>query len=109
VKVATTLAAAFIVTAQVPVPEQPEPDQPAKVEPDEGAAVSVTSVAGANSAAQVAPQEIPAGLEVTVPVPLPPRETTSVFWHAPATHFAPFAQVLPQPPQLALSVFVSAQ
>jgi len=43
-KVAVTDVAAFIVTEQVPVPEQPPPLQPAKVEPPAGAAVSVTDV-----------------------------------------------------------------
>jgi hypothetical protein len=42
-KVAVTDVAAFIVTEQVPVPEQ-APLQPAKVEPPAGAAVSVTTV-----------------------------------------------------------------
>ena len=39
-----TDVAAFMVTAQVPVPEQPPPLQPANVEPPAGAAVSVTTV-----------------------------------------------------------------
>jgi hypothetical protein len=43
-KVAVTDVAAFIVTEQVPVPEQPPPLQPANVEPPAGAAVSVTDV-----------------------------------------------------------------
>jgi len=43
-KAAVTEVAALIVTEQVPVPEQPPPLQPAKVEPPAGAAVSVTDV-----------------------------------------------------------------
>jgi hypothetical protein len=43
-KVAVTDVAAFIVTEQVPVPEQPPPLQPAKVDPPAGLAVSVTDV-----------------------------------------------------------------
>jgi hypothetical protein len=43
VKAAPTLAATFKVTLQLPVPEQ-APLQPAKVEPEAGAAVSDTSV-----------------------------------------------------------------
>jgi hypothetical protein len=42
--VAVTERAWLIVTAHVPVPEQPSPDQPSKVQPALGAAVSVTSV-----------------------------------------------------------------
>ena len=41
--VAVTVWAEFIVTVHVPVPEQP-PDQPVKVDPEAGAAVSVTGV-----------------------------------------------------------------
>ncbi len=43
-KVAVTDAAAFIVTAHVPVLEQPPPLQPVKVDPPAGLAVSVTTV-----------------------------------------------------------------
>ena len=43
-KVAVTVMAEFMVTVQVLVPEQPPPDQPAKVAPVEGAAVRVTLV-----------------------------------------------------------------
>ena len=42
--VAVTDITPFIVIVQVPVPEQVFPDQPAKVEPEEGVAVSVTLV-----------------------------------------------------------------
>src|ERR1035438_4456233 len=44
--VAVTLRLEFIVTVQVPVPEQ-APDQPAKVEPGFGVAVNVTTVQSA--------------------------------------------------------------
>src|SRR5438093_1106081 len=70
-KVAVTVVAALSVTVQVPVPEQPPPLQPVKVEPAAGAAVKVTAVPLAYVAAQVAPHEIPAGALVTVPVPAP--------------------------------------
>src|SRR5207302_782519 len=63
-KVAVTVCAAFIVTVQVPVPEQPPPLQPVKVEPAAGAAVKVTAVPLANAAAQVVPQAMPAGVLV---------------------------------------------
>ena len=44
VNVAVTLLAWVMETVQVPVPEQPEPDQPVKVEPPAAAAVKVTEV-----------------------------------------------------------------
>ncbi len=42
--VAVTFVSAFMVTVQVPVPEQPPPLQPANAEPAAGWAVSVTWV-----------------------------------------------------------------
>src|SRR5437879_1596426 len=78
VKVAVTARAALIVTVQVPVPVQLPPLQPLKVEPAAGAAVRVTAVPLANEAAQVAPQETPAGALVTVPLPAPALLTVSV-------------------------------
>jgi hypothetical protein len=65
-KVAVTVVRAFNVIVQVPVPEQPPPLHPPKPGPE---AVSVTDVPLLNEAIQVAPQLIPAGLDVTVPVP----------------------------------------
>src|SRR6267142_2525624 len=78
VNVAVTLWATLMVTVQVPVPVQPPPLQPVKVEPATGAAVRVTIVPIENEAEQVAPQEMPAGLLVTVPPPLPDLETVNV-------------------------------
>src|SRR5438094_7936356 len=75
--VALTVVAALTVTVQVPVPTQPPPLQPAKVEPAAGAAVKVTAVPLANAAEQVAPQETPAGALVTVPLPAPALLTVS--------------------------------
>ena len=77
-KVAVTVVAAVSVTVQVPVPEQPPPLQPVKVEPAAGEAVKVTAVPLANAAEHVAPQEMPAGALVTVPVPAPLGLTVSV-------------------------------
>jgi hypothetical protein len=56
------------------VPEQPPPDQPAKVEPETGVAVSVTDVPDANEAPQVEPQLMPPEELVTVPEPVPDLE-----------------------------------
>ena len=77
-KVAVTVVAAESVTTQVPVPEQPPPLQPVKVEPAAGVAVNVTAVPLAKLAEQVAPQLIPTGALVTVPLPVPALLTVSV-------------------------------
>jgi hypothetical protein len=76
VKVAVIACAALIVAVHVPVPEQP-PLQPVKVEPAAGVAVSVTAVPEVKEVEQVAPQEIPAGELVTVPLPVPALATVS--------------------------------
>ena len=78
VKVAVTVVAAETVTVQEPVPEQPPPVQPVKEEPAAGAAVRVTAVPLGKFAAQVAPQLIPAGELVTVPLPVPDGVTVRV-------------------------------
>src|SRR5439155_368880 len=70
-KVAVTVVAAESVTVHAPVPEHPPPSQPVKVEPAAAVAVSVTAVPLVKLAEQVAPQLIPAGELVTVPLPLP--------------------------------------
>jgi len=62
--------AAFMVTIQVPVPEQ-APLQPVKVYGEVGVAVSVTTVFSEKPKKQVEPQTMPAGELVTVPIPLP--------------------------------------
>jgi len=78
VKVAVTVVAALRVTVQVPMPAQPPPLQPVKVEPAAGAAVRVTAVPLVKLAEQVAPQLIPTGELVTVPLPVPAGVTVSV-------------------------------
>ena len=65
-------------TVHVPVPVQPPPLQPLNVDPVAGVAVKVTAVPLANAAEQVAPQEMPVGALVTVPVPVPALVTPSV-------------------------------
>lgn len=71
VKVAVTVWSTFITTLHEPFPLHPPPLQPVNVEPPVGAAVSTTVLPIAKSAAQVVPQEIPPGLLLTVPVPVP--------------------------------------
>jgi len=71
VKVAVTVVVVDRVTVQEPVPEQPPPLQPVKVEPSDGVAVKVTALPVEKVAEQVAPQLIPAGELVTVPLPVP--------------------------------------
>ena len=73
-----TVCAALMVTAQVPMPVQPPPLQPLKVEPGTGAAVRVTAVPLANVPEHVAPHEIPAGALVMVPDPAPVLLNVSV-------------------------------
>lgn len=68
--VAVTDSADVIVTTQLPVPLQ-APLQPANTDPLVGTSVSVTTVPLAKFAVQVCVQLIPAGLLVTVPVPVP--------------------------------------
>jgi hypothetical protein len=67
--VAVQLLLAFIVTE--PSLQSELPLQPAKVEPLAGLAVSVTTCPLVKLALHVAPQLIPEGLEVTVPLPVP--------------------------------------
>src|SRR5579884_3132291 len=61
------------VTATVHVGSLPEqlPDHPANAFPAGAVAVSVTLVPSANPAPQLDPHEMPVGLEVTVPIPVP--------------------------------------
>ena len=70
VKVAVTVWAELIVTVQLPVPVH-APLHPAKVEPEVGTAVNVTSIEALKGAAHVLPQLIPTGVLVIVPVPVP--------------------------------------
>src|SRR5215831_12497325 len=76
-KVAVTVIGALTVTTQVPVPEQGAL-QPANVEPEAAVAVSVTEVRDATDSAHVAPQLMPAGELVTVPLPEPALATDSI-------------------------------
>ena len=71
------MVAAFSVTAQMPVPEQPPPLHPVNVDPAAGVAVRVTTVPEVKEVEQVAGQEMPVGALVTVPVPAPAVLTVS--------------------------------
>ena len=67
--VADTFCTAFMVTVQLPVPLH-APPQPANPQPAAGVAVKLTKVPRVKPALQVAPQLIPAGELVTVPLPV---------------------------------------
>lgn len=74
--VAVTVAA--VLTTQLPVPVQPAPLQPVKVDPPSAVAVSVTVVLLKKLKLQVAPQSTPVGAETTFPVPVPPLRIVTV-------------------------------
>ena len=77
VNVALHVLFAFITVVKEPaVPEQ-APLQPANVDPVLATAESVTEAFWLKLAVHVVPQLIPAGAEVTVPVPEPSLETPS--------------------------------
>src|SRR5580704_16372088 len=77
-KLAVTVVAALSDRVQPSMPLHPPPDQPAKVEPLEAAAVRAICVPVSKLAAQVAPQLIPDGELVTVPEPPPVSATDSI-------------------------------
>ena len=77
-KFAVTERLASIVTVHVAAAPEQSPDQPAKVEPLAGVAVSVTTVPWSKSRMQVAPQSIPLGVLVTDPLPPPVFATVTV-------------------------------
>jgi hypothetical protein len=78
VKVAVTLRAWVILTVQEPVPLHPSPLQPTNVDPLAAAAVNVTLVPASKAALHAAGQLMPAGLLVTVPLPVPATLTVKV-------------------------------
>src|SRR5205807_7562204 len=78
VKVAVTDLAALMLTVQVVPEAASQPLQPVNVDPVAGVAVRVTTVPLSKAAEQVAPQLIPAGSEVTVPLPVPALVTVRV-------------------------------
>lgn len=74
VKVAPTAVAVIAGTTHAPLPVQ-APLQPVKVEPGVAIGVNVTMVPRAKFAEHVAPQLMPAGDEVTKPLPVPSSMT----------------------------------
>ena len=91
-KVAVTVA--FGVSEQEPVPLQ-SPLHPPNTDPGSGTAVRMTVPAWVNCPVHVARQSIPAGLDVTVPVPAPTMLTVTVRF---ATTLANAARALIRPP-----------
>ncbi len=77
-KVAVTDCAALIVTLQAAVPEH-APDQPVNFEPAEAVAVNVTDAPYVKACEHAVPQEMPLGLDETVPEPAPLRMTLRLF------------------------------
>ncbi len=75
--VAVTARVSFTVTVQAPGPEH-APAQETKAEPGAAVGVRFTSVGASKKAEQIVPQSIPAGVEVTVPLPVPARLTVRV-------------------------------
>jgi hypothetical protein len=78
-KFAVAFLAEDMATVQAPVPALAQsPLQPTNIDPGLAEAVSSTAVPLANEAEHVAPQLMPAGEEVTAPLPVPERATVSV-------------------------------
>jgi hypothetical protein len=80
VNVAVTVVDAASDTVHAPVPLHPPPLQPLNVEPASAAAARVIVVPALKGAVQVAPHVMPAGVEVTVPLPVPALLTVSATW-----------------------------
>jgi hypothetical protein len=73
----TEVSLAKVTVQTVEFPVQPPPVKPANVDPEFGAAVSVTAVPLAKLALHVVPQVIPAGELLTDPAPVPAATTLS--------------------------------
>jgi hypothetical protein len=73
----TLLSESMVIVAWLFVPAA-APDHPLKLEVASGTAVNVTVASAGNAAVHVAPHEIPAGAELTVPPPIPDLATVRV-------------------------------
>ncbi len=73
---ASTDVDAFTVSAQAPMPEQ-APVHPTKTEPASGVAERLTALPAVTFVEQEAPQAMPAGVDVTVPEPVPDLVTVT--------------------------------
>lgn len=73
---ALTLVDAVMLTMQEATPVQ-APPHPANTEPESCVADRLTMVPTGKSYVQVAPQSMPAGVDVTVPLPAPSLVTIS--------------------------------
>src|SRR5215471_6663008 len=76
-KVAVTLRACVMLTVQGPVPLHPSPLHPANIAPLAGIAAKTTLCPLGKVALHVSGQLIPAGLLVTVPLPVPATLTVN--------------------------------
>lgn len=102
VKVALTVCAAESVMTQAPVPEQ-APPQPLNWKLAAGVAVRAIAVAAGKLAVQLVPQLIPAGLLVTLPLPV--VVTVSAYCCGPGLGEPPEP---PEPPPQALTSNIAA-
>jgi hypothetical protein len=75
-KVAVTVA--VVDTTQLPIPLHPPPLHPVNTDPAPAVAVKVTVVPPGKRSLQSPPQLIPAGVDATVPVPVPFLATITV-------------------------------
>jgi len=98
----------FIVTVHVAPETVSHPLQLAKVDPLAALAVRVTFVPLAYGSEQSVPQLIPAGFELTVPVPVPARMTDSVNWLACPADTVSVVLPIDPPPSVAVIVVVPA-
>lgn len=95
----------FIATTQAPVPLHPPPFQPVNVDPPAAVAVRVTELPLTKLAEHELPQEMPLGVLVTVPIPVPDFVTFKVAVLATALKIAAIVAVVrtvhdPVPEQL---------
>lgn len=78
-KFAPTVWGEFTITVHGPTPAQPDEFQPTNPEPESGFAVRVTEVPLLKLKTHVAPQSMPGGVLVILPVPLPEGATVKAY------------------------------